>query len=197
MEYNSSENIAASHTGSYKLKYSYEYPPSDALARVIESIDDVKIYDAIEEGMKNLPCFVQIKENKNNMIIDDVIMNEKSTVVKWKDGTETHVTIKDGEIFDREKAFLYCLVKKAYGSLALMDKVRKIYSDKEKDKIYEIAIDKFSRMKHRKIAESDSKTKGKDIKDFDRSSYDETKEFEEFFNKMWKEYKESKNFEKI
>jgi hypothetical protein len=134
--------------------------------------------------------FISIQATNTDLAVPtNLIFTDKSTVIKWSDGTETHVAIKDGESFDREKAVLYCIVKKKCGSLGILDKIRKINKNEYKAKVYELAINNFMKIKHKEISEKSGWeiNKKKRIEEFDKSNFEETKEFIKFYKDMLKQ----------
>lgn len=54
-----------------------------------------------------------------------VIFNGPATIVLWKDNTKTIVKRREGEEDDREKAIMYCILKKLCGKKAAMDRYLK------------------------------------------------------------------------
>lgn len=56
-----------------------------------------------------------------------VIFNDPATIVIWNDGTKTIVKRREGEIDDKEKAVMYCILKKMCGSKSNMDKYLKTF----------------------------------------------------------------------
>lgn len=56
-----------------------------------------------------------------------VIFNGPATIVIWKDGTKTIVKRREGETDDKEKAVMYCILKKLCGDKAAMDKYLKLF----------------------------------------------------------------------
>lgn len=54
-----------------------------------------------------------------------VIFNGPATVVLWSDNTKTIVKRREGEEDDREKAVMYCILKKICGNKAGMDRYLK------------------------------------------------------------------------
>lgn len=56
-----------------------------------------------------------------------VIFNDPATIVIWNDGTKTVVKRREGEIDDKEKAVMYCILKKMCGSKSNMDKYLKTF----------------------------------------------------------------------
>ena len=149
-----------------------------------KSVDDTK--DIWERYMSRFPLIMPYV----CVFPIDVIMNYKSTIVKWSDGTETHVTIKDGEHPDREKAVMYCIIKKMCGNLSILDKCRKVYKNEIEDKAFEIAVERYMAKVHTEL-----KGNKKKIEKFDSSNFDETKEFKEFYKTVLKDY--SENIEKF
>ena len=67
-----------------------------------------------------------------------VIFNGPATIVMWPDGTKTIVKRREGEEDDREKAVMYCILKKLCGGKASMDRYLKLFlkeksNDEEKE----------------------------------------------------------------
>lgn len=60
-----------------------------------------------------------------------VIFNGPATIVIWKDGTKTIVKRRECEEDDREKAIMYCILKKMCGNKAAMDKYLKLFLKEE------------------------------------------------------------------
>lgn len=60
-----------------------------------------------------------------------VIFNDPATIVMWLDGTKTIVKRREGEPDDREKAIMYCILKKLCGNKAVMDKYLKLFLKEE------------------------------------------------------------------
>jgi hypothetical protein len=54
-----------------------------------------------------------------------VIFNGPATIVMWQDSTKTIVKRREGEEDDREKAVMYCIIKKLCGNKACMDRYLK------------------------------------------------------------------------
>ena len=48
--------------------------------------------------------------------IENVIFNEKATIVFWKDGDKTVVKLQDGDTYNKELGFAMCICKKALGN---------------------------------------------------------------------------------
>lgn len=44
-----------------------------------------------------------------------VIFNDPATIVYWPDGSKTVVKCSNGDIYDREKGFTMCVLKRLYG----------------------------------------------------------------------------------
>lgn len=44
-----------------------------------------------------------------------VIFNDPATIVYWEDGSKTVVKCGNGDIYDREKGFAMCVLKRLYG----------------------------------------------------------------------------------
>ena len=57
----------------------------------------------------------RLKENNMPEIVD-VIFNEPSTIVRWKDGTKTVVKCGKRDNYDKEKGLAMCIVKKINGN---------------------------------------------------------------------------------
>lgn len=68
---------------------------------------------------------------KRSMDPKQVIFNGPATIVLWKDGTKTIVKRREGEPDDKEKAVMYCILKKACGNKATMDKYLKLFIKEE------------------------------------------------------------------
>lgn len=49
-----------------------------------------------------------------NYEIENVICNPPATIIKWKDGTKTVVKCMEGDSYDKEKGFLYCIAKRHF-----------------------------------------------------------------------------------
>lgn len=60
-----------------------------------------------------------------------VIFNGPATIVMWQDGTKTIVKRREGEPDDKEKAVMYCFLKKLCGNKATMDKYLKLFLKEE------------------------------------------------------------------
>lgn len=60
-----------------------------------------------------------------------VIFNDPATIVIWKDGTKTIVKRREGEPDDKEKAVMYCILKKLCGNKAEMDRYLKQFLKEE------------------------------------------------------------------
>ena len=56
-------------------------------------------------------------EIKMNLVppIKDVIFNDPATIVLFEDGTKTVVKTMEGQEFDPELGFLFCVMKRTYG----------------------------------------------------------------------------------
>ena len=44
-----------------------------------------------------------------------VIFNDPATIVYWPDGSKTVVKCGNGDVYDREKGFAMCVLKRLYG----------------------------------------------------------------------------------
>lgn len=60
-----------------------------------------------------------------------VIFNGPATIVIWNDNTKTIVKRREGEPDDKEKAVMYCIIKKWCGNKAAMDKYLKLFLKEE------------------------------------------------------------------
>lgn len=60
-----------------------------------------------------------------------VIFNGPATIVIWQDGTKTVVKKTDGDTDDREKAVMYAILKKEFGSRANMNRYLKQFFKEE------------------------------------------------------------------
>lgn len=45
-----------------------------------------------------------------------VIFNDPATIVYWPDGSKTVVKCSNGDVYDREKGFAMCILKRVYGN---------------------------------------------------------------------------------
>lgn len=66
-----------------------------ALSQGIGAIDEIR-----ETVVEPKPC--------------DIVRSGPVTVVRWTDDTVTRTRCQPGDVYDREKGFLYCVIKKAY-----------------------------------------------------------------------------------
>lgn len=69
--------------------------------------------------------------NKNCFEPKKVIFNDPATIVIWNDGTKTIVKRREGEPDDKEKAIMYCILKKLCGNKATMDRYLKLFLKEE------------------------------------------------------------------
>lgn len=113
-----------------EYKRSGRYPWGD------EATDLIKNY--IESDIKATCDFnrtyreMRKSSNKKNCFEPKkVIFNGPATVVLWKDGTKTIVKCREGEADDREKAIMYCILKKLCGNKATMDRYLKLFLKEE------------------------------------------------------------------
>lgn len=60
-----------------------------------------------------------------------VIFNGPATIVIWNDNTKTIVKRREGEPDDKDKAVMYCILKKLCGNKAAMDKYLKLFLKEE------------------------------------------------------------------
>lgn len=52
---------------------------------------------------------------KDLWIPKKVIFNDPATIVYWPDGSKTVVKCGNGDVYDREKGFAMCVLKRLYG----------------------------------------------------------------------------------
>lgn len=83
--------------------------------------DEKAVKDAINSvwGYRNIP-----KPKK-------VIFNGPATIVIWQDGTKTVVKKSEDDTDDREKAVMYAILKKEFGSRAKMNRYLKQFKEVE------------------------------------------------------------------
>lgn len=62
-----------------------------------------------------------------------VIFNGPATIVIWQDGTKTIVKKSEDDTDDREKAVMYAILKKEFGSRAKMNRYLKQFQEDNKD----------------------------------------------------------------
>lgn len=62
-----------------------------------------------------------------------VIFNGPATIVIWQDGTKTIVKKSEDDTDDREKAIMYAILKKEFGSRAKMNRYLKQFQEDNKD----------------------------------------------------------------
>lgn len=54
-------------------------------------------------------------KNTYSLTPKKVIFNDPATIVYWQDGSKTVVKCGNGDIYDREKGFAMCVLKRLYG----------------------------------------------------------------------------------
>lgn len=127
-----------------RLDFSTSYKDADELRRAIDTMYDPDIADAVAYGMSNCLCKPGARKSGRYPWSDkathgyiysfkpkQVIFNGPATIVLWRDGTKTIVKRREGEEDDREKAIMYCIIKKLCGNKAEMDKYLKLFLKEE------------------------------------------------------------------
>jgi hypothetical protein len=94
-------------------------------------------YSTLGEG-RYLRCTVETTEQSKNFDIvpERVIINNKTTICIWKDGTKTTVTCSEDDEFVKEVGVAMCIIKKIFPSrssfLKLVENAYEQPSKKEK-----------------------------------------------------------------
>mgnify|MGYP006886754749 FL=1 len=73
-----------------------------------------------------------------------VIFNNPATIVYWEDGSKTVVKCGSGDIYDREKGFAMCVLKRLYGSK--FHAILKEYAPEEEsdsENVFDRVVDKI------------------------------------------------------
>lgn len=115
-------------------RYPWNCDTADSIKNFIDS--NVKTY--IENDRKATYDFIK-SSGRNCFEPKKVIFNDPATIVIWNDGTKTIVKRREGEPDDKEKAIMYCILKKLCGNKATMDRYLKLFlkeeeSNEEKEK---------------------------------------------------------------
>ena len=106
-----------------EYKRSGRYPWTDEATDPIKNYAESDIISTYREMRK--------RNKKNCFEPKKVIFNGKATIVMWHDGTKTIVKRREGEADDKEKAIMYCILKKLCGNKAAMDKYLKLFLKEE------------------------------------------------------------------
>ena len=107
-------------------KYPWDCDAADSIKNFIDN--NVKTY--IENDRKVTYDFIK-RSIEDRISPKKVIFNGPATVVLWKDSTKTIVKCREGEADDKEKAIMYCILKKLCGNKAAMDKYLKLFLKEE------------------------------------------------------------------
>lgn len=84
----------------------------------IESIDMDSIYTdkAVLRRIDNVKTLINSRYGTNTLgIPKKIIFNGPATIVFWYDGTKTVVKQSENDIYDYEKGFAMCVMKKVFG----------------------------------------------------------------------------------
>lgn len=66
-----------------------------------------------------------------NNAIRRVIFNDPATIVQWIDGSKTVVKCCKGEVFDKEKGLMACIIKKLTGNTGRWNEILKEWADED------------------------------------------------------------------
>lgn len=72
------------------------------------------VCDGIKAMIDALDTIDRLRRMSECPTIKQVIYNEPVTAIVWGDGDVTRTRCQDGDAYDRQTGFLFCLVKKAY-----------------------------------------------------------------------------------
>lgn len=111
-------------------KSSGRYPWGDEATDLIKNYTESDI-KATCDFIRNHREMRRKSSNKNCFEPKKVIFNGPATIVMWGDGTKTIVKRREGEPDDKEKAIMYCILKKLCGNKATMDRYLKLFLKEE------------------------------------------------------------------
>ena len=63
--------------------------------------------------------------------IKKVIYNNPATIVLWKDNTKTVVKCCEGDVYDKEKGLMACIIKKLTGNTGRWNEILKEWTNHE------------------------------------------------------------------
>lgn len=86
----------------------------DRLANNYFNLDEyiISVLDEAANKTKNIGVIKNEKLVSHR--IKKVIKNPPATIILWEDGTKTIVKCMDGDVYDPEKGFLYCVAKRFF-----------------------------------------------------------------------------------
>ena len=139
VEYENGVNIKA-NVSDYIIIKPKELTDSDITSLCVYS-DEPTYMDIMSKTYKDILNFTYGVNRFSGIVPKKIIFNGPATIVMWTDGTKTVVKQSEHDLYDYEKGFAMCVVKKVFGDQ--YNHIRKMVDKSYKDTYIDASTDRM------------------------------------------------------